>query len=100
MSGKLTPFEEAVLHCVSRIPRGRVVTCAQVGESACSNVPGALSRLVDKGHAGVPWHRVVYKDRSLLKVKMGDQEKELSKEQVKVQNGHVDQKFYLATFRC
>ena len=99
MSGKLTPFEAAVLDCVSRIPRGRVVTCAQVGESACSNVPRALCRLVEKGHAGVAWHRVVYKDRSLLKVKVGDQEKELSKEQVQVQNGHVDQKFHLETFR-
>ena len=101
MSDKLTSFEEAVLHCVSRIPRGRVVTCAQVAGSACSNVPAALSRLVDKGHAGVPWHRVVYADGpSLLKVKMCDQEKELSKEQVKVQNGRVDQKFFLETFRC
>jgi len=100
MSDKLTPFEEAVLHCASKIPRGKVVTCTQVARSARSNVPRALSRLVDKGHAGVPWHRVVHKDLSLLKVKMGDQEKELSKEQVKVRNGRVDQKFQLETFRC
>jgi methylated-DNA-protein-cysteine methyltransferase-like protein len=58
-------FNRAVLKCLSRVPRGRVVTYGQVATMAGN--PRAARQVVRVLHASsdsekLPWHRVVNRD--------------------------------------
>ena len=89
----LSEFQENVLDRVEKIPCGKVVTHADVGDRKCANVGRALESMVDKGH-DLPWHRVVKQDRQhrgLSAMVIGEQRDRLGREGVELrQDGRVD----------
>ena len=60
--GDPTPFAEAVLDVVARIPRGRVMSYGDVAEYAGAGGPRAVGTVLARWGSGVPWHRVVTAD--------------------------------------
>lgn len=90
---RLTEFQESVLGRVEKIPSGKVVTHADVGDRKCANVGRAMASMVDKGYE-LPWHRVVKRDRGhrcLSARVMGAQRDRLRREGVELsQDGRVD----------
>ncbi len=89
----LSKFQENVLGRVEKIPCGKVVTHADVGDRKCANVGRALESMMDKGH-DPPWHRVVKRDRQprwLSAKVIGEQRDRLRKEGVELRpDGRVD----------
>jgi alkylated DNA nucleotide flippase Atl1 len=57
--GLPTPFAEAVLDLVQRIPAGRVMTYGDVAASLHSGGARAVGTVMARFGGGVPWHRVV-----------------------------------------
>ena len=65
MTGLPTPFAEAVLDLVARIPRGSAMSYSDVAAALGSGGARAVGTVMAKFGSGVPWHRVVRADGSL-----------------------------------
>ena len=60
MSDRLpTPFAEAVLDLVQRIPSGRVMTYGDVAKALGTGGARAVGTVMARFGGGVPWHRVI-----------------------------------------
>jgi len=62
VAGDPTPFAEAVLDAVRRIPRGRVMSYGDIAEYVGAGGPRAVGTVLSRWGSGVPWHRVVTGD--------------------------------------
>ena len=63
-AGLPTPFAEAVLDLVARIPRGRVMAYGQVSAALGQGGARSVGTVMARFGGGVPWHRVVRSDGS------------------------------------
>lgn len=97
-----TPFTEAVIEAIKKIPKGKVATYGQVAAMAGS--PRASRQVVRILHSSskkhnLPWHRVINSQGKIsLKKGLGYeiQQALLEKERVKFQlDGSIDLKKYL-----
>lgn len=61
-----TPFAEAVLDLIERIPPGRVMTYGDIAEYLGSGGPRTVGTVLARYGGGVPWWRVIRADGSLL----------------------------------
>ena len=61
-----TPFAEAVLDLIDRIPRGRVMTYGDIAEYLGTGGPRQVGKVMALYGGGVPWWRVIRADGSLL----------------------------------
>jgi alkylated DNA nucleotide flippase Atl1 len=85
-----TPFERRVEGVVRRIPAGRVASygrvAAWVGRPEGAR---AVGRVMARGGAGVPWHRVVTAAGRLVPNHEAEHAERLRSEGVRVARGHV-----------
>lgn len=96
----MTEFTEAVIHVISSIPRGTVMTYGQIA-AYCGNPRGArqvsriLSSMSEKYQ--LPWHRVINSQGGIsLTGEPGFIQKELLlQEGIEVENKKIDLKKYL-----
>jgi alkylated DNA nucleotide flippase Atl1 len=63
-AGLPTPFAEAVLDLVERIPPGRVMAYGDVAAVLGSGGARAVGTVMARFGSGVPWHRVLRADGS------------------------------------
>jgi alkylated DNA nucleotide flippase Atl1 len=63
--GLPTPYAEAVLDLVDRIPPGRAVSYGDVAEILGAGGARAVGTVMARFGSGVPWHRVVRADGRL-----------------------------------
>ena len=90
----MTPFREKVRKRVEEIPRGKVVTYADIGGPKLANLGGAMEHLVRHFDPELAWHRVVKSDRSLSDKAMDGQREQLRAEGVEfLTDGKVDRRF-------
>ena len=61
-AGLPSPYAEAVLDLVARIPRGQAVAYGQVAEMLGEGGPRQVAHAVSHFGSGVPWWRVVRAD--------------------------------------
>lgn len=61
-----TPFAEAVLDLIERIPPGRVMTYGDIAEYLGTGGPRTVGAVLSRFGGGVPWWRVIRADGSLL----------------------------------
>ena len=61
-----TPFAEAVLDLIDRIPPGRVMTYGDIAEYLGTGGPRTVGTVLSRYGGGVPWWRVIRADGSLL----------------------------------
>ena len=61
-----TPFAEAVLDLIERIPPGRVMTYGDIAEYLGTGGPRTVGTVLSRYGGGVPWWRVIRADGSLL----------------------------------
>ena len=61
-----TPFAEAVLDLIERIPSGRVMTYGDIAEYLGTGGPRTVGTVLSRFGGGVPWWRVIRADGSLL----------------------------------
>ena len=59
-----TPYAEAVLDLVERIPAGRVLTYGDIAEHVGAGGPRGAGAVMARWGGGVPWWRVVRADGS------------------------------------
>ncbi|MDA8436514.1 MAG: MGMT family protein [Actinomycetales bacterium] len=64
VAGLPTPFAEAVLDLVERIPPGRVMAYGDVAAALGSGGARAVGTVMARFGSGVPWHRVLRADGS------------------------------------
>lgn len=64
VAGLPTPFAEAVLDLVERIPPGRVMAYGDVAAVLGSGGARAVGTVMARFGSGVPWHRVLRADGS------------------------------------
>ena len=60
--GLPTPYAEAVLDLVERIPPGRVMAYGDIARALSDGGPRQVGRVMSHWGGGVPWHRVVHAD--------------------------------------
>ncbi len=61
-TGLPTPYAEAVLDLVERIPPGRVMAYGDIARALADGGPRQVGRVMSHWGGGVPWHRVVRAD--------------------------------------
>lgn len=61
-----SPFAEAVLDLIERIPPGRVMTYGDIAEYLGTGGPRTVGTVLSRFGGGVPWWRVIRADGSLL----------------------------------
>jgi len=61
-----TPFAEAVLDLIERIPPGRVMSYGDIAEYLGTGGPRTVGTVLSRFGGGVPWWRVIRADGSLL----------------------------------
>ena len=90
MPGDPTPFAEAVLDAVRRIPRGRVMSYGDVAEYVGAGGPRAVGTVLARFGGGVPWHRVVTADGRPNPAHPDEAAALLRSEHVSFRRGRVD----------
>lgn len=86
----MTPFVRSVLDAVDRIPRGRVMSYADVAEYVGAGSGRAVGRVMATHGGEVPWHRVVRNDGSCATHKAERQLELLHDEGVPMAGERVD----------
>lgn len=83
-------FTEAVLECVERVPRGRVVTYGMIADHLGRGGARHVGKVMSMEGAAVPWWRVVRADGSLPPHLILDAQKAWADEKTPVKRGRVD----------
>jgi O-6-methylguanine DNA methyltransferase len=86
----VTPFAQAVLDAVDRIPAGRVMSYGDVAEMVGAGSGRAVGTVMSRYGAEVPWHRVLHSDGSCATHKSDHQLALLCEEDVPIVRGRVD----------
>ena len=71
----MTPFKQAVLDHVGKIPMGKLVYFGQISKAVggtAQTVGWVLSGLSVEESRNIPWHRVVAKNGYISSLKLGD----------------------------
>jgi O-6-methylguanine DNA methyltransferase len=86
----VSEFARTVLDAVDRIPRGQVMSYADVAELVGTRSPRAVGMVMSRWGSEVPWHRVLRSDGTCVTHKADRQLDLLRAEGVPVRDGRVD----------
>ena len=90
MSERLTAFAKSVLDAVDRIPRGRVMSYADVAEYVGAGSARAVGTVMARHGSEVPWHRVLRSDGTCATHKSDRQAALLRAEGVPMRGERID----------
>lgn len=98
-----TPFYNKVYKLVAKIPRGKVSTYKEIARTLNSKAYRAVGTAMNKNShwPKVPCHRIINSNGKVGRFASGPRKKVelLRKEGIKIQNGKIDLKKYLSSFR-
>lgn len=90
VSAEDVPLAQRILACVESIPRGRVMSYADVAEYSGSRAARNVGRVLARDGGTVPWHRVLRADGTCAEHIRSEQLARLAAEGVPIRGERVD----------
>jgi methylated-DNA-[protein]-cysteine S-methyltransferase len=99
----MTPFSERCYELLRKVPRGKVTTYKELAHALRTKAYRAVGNAMNKNPyaPGVPCHRVIGSDGSLVGFASGlkNKKKMLEAEGIEIHKGKIDLKKYLYKFK-